>query len=110
MRCAERGPTPGNTRSASTSSSSPFAVGTASRLFKARSSKRQLESRRQPEAGSHAAHFLGNRGFDAVGGVVERGGDQILEHLAVVSDQRRVDRYALYLVFAGDLHLDHARA
>ena len=27
MRCAERGPTPGNTRSASTNRSTPFAVG-----------------------------------------------------------------------------------
>src|SRR5215213_6739283 len=110
MRCAERGPTPGNTRSASTSNSSPFAVGTASRLFKAGSSKRQLESRRQTKTGGHAAHLLRDRSLDAVSGIIKRGGNQIFQHLAVITDERRIDRHALNLVFAGHLHLHHAGA
>src|SRR5690349_17880369 len=72
-------------------------------------SKRQLESGRQAEPGGHAAHLLGDGRLDLAGAVVERSGDEILEHLAVVAEERRIDGDALHLVFAGHLDLDHAR-
>src|SRR5712691_6006746 len=73
-------------------------------------SERQLESRGQAEPRGHAAHLLGDGRFHAMRGIVERGGDEILQHFAIVTDQRRIDRDPLHLVFAGHLHLHHARA
>src|SRR6185503_6594034 len=73
-------------------------------------SKRKLEAGGEAQARRHAAHLLRDRGLDLVRGVVEGGGDEVLEHLALVAHERGVDRDALYLVFAGHLHLDHACA
>src|SRR5690606_2415945 len=73
-------------------------------------SKRQLESGRQPEPRRHAAHLLGDGGLDAVRGIVERRGDEVLEHLAVVAEQRGIDGNPLHLVLARHLHLHHAGA
>src|SRR3954454_2332831 len=99
MRWADRGPTPGRTRSASTSRSRPLAEGTAVR-FKTAGSKRQLESGRQSEPGRHAAHLLGNGRLDLVRGVGGRRGDQVLEHLAIIADERGINGHSLHLVFA----------
>src|SRR5438270_1672908 len=73
-------------------------------------SERQLESRGQAEPRGHAAHLLGDGRFHAMRGVVERGGDEVLQHFAIVTGQRRIDRDPLHLVLAGHLHLHHARA
>src|SRR6266478_5657063 len=73
-------------------------------------SERQLESRGQAEARGHAAHLLGDGRFHAMRGVVERGGDEVLQHLAIVAHQRRIDGDPLYLVLAGHLHLHHPSA
>src|SRR5688572_22216401 len=107
MRCADRGPTPGRILSASINRSRPPAVGTRSL---GTTLKRQLEPGRQPEPRGEAAHLLGDRLLDATHRVVECGGDQVLEHLAIVADKRRINRDSLDLMLAGHYHLDHARA
>src|SRR3954470_24232171 len=98
MRCADRGPTPGSTRSASTRRSRPFAVGTASVGFNFKtpgSSKRQFEARRQAKVRRHAAHFFRDGALDPVRGIVECRSKKIFEHLSIVPDKRRIDAHAL---------------
>src|SRR5262245_12639191 len=107
MRCAERGPTPGRTRSASINRSRPPEVGT---LSFGTDLERHLESGRQSKSRSETAHLLGDGLLYASGRIVERCGNQVLEHLAVVADERWIDRDALDLVLAGDDHLDHSSA
>src|SRR5947199_10389774 len=105
MRCAERGPRPGSTRSASISRSRPLADGTPARV-KTAGSKRQLEPGRQAEPRGHATHLLGARRLDLARAVVERSGDEVLEHLAIVPNARRIDTEALHWLLAAHLHID----
>src|SRR3546814_4124646 len=56
-------------------------------------SKRQLEARGERQAARHLAHFLVARRIGLFARVVERGGEQVFEHLLVGgNDQAVVDR------------------
>src|SRR5258706_5433850 len=105
MRCAERGPTPGSTRSASIRRSRPAGLPTTSRFI----SEGHLQPRRQSHPGGKRSHFFLHRGFDLARGVVERRNEEVLQHLAI-SRERGIDAHAAHLVLAGHHHLHHARA
>ena len=72
--------------------------------------ERQLEARRQVHAAHDARHALLRRCLDLVRGVVDRRGDQVLEHLAIVERRPRVDLHPLRFVPAVHRDLDHAAA
>ncbi len=76
----------------------------------AATSERQLHPRRQVEAGGEAAHLLLHGRLDAAHGVVHRGGDEVLQHVLVVGQQRGIDADAAHVVLAGHDHLDQAGA
>src|SRR6185295_14730662 len=101
IRCANLTPTPGRRRSASIS---PSSAGSAANL------ERQLHPRRQRHAGGELAHLLLTHLLGLADAVVERGGDEILEHVLVLAEQARVDRDALDVVLARHRHLDEAGA
>src|SRR5690606_12626668 len=73
-------------------------------------SERQLESLRKLEAAGQRRELLLDRALGLAGRVVERRGDEILEHVLVVADQVRLDLDAAHLVLARHAHLDHAAA
>src|SRR3546814_6520426 len=55
-----------------------------------RTSKRQLEARRQRQTAGHLAHFLVADAVGLVARVVEGGGKQVLEHLLFGRDHQAV--------------------
>src|SRR5258706_851170 len=103
MRCAERGPTPGSTRSASMRRSSPAGLPTTSLFI----SERQFQSGRQSHPGGKRTHFFLHHSFRFLRRVVERGDEEVFEHLAV-GGQRRVDAHAAHFMLAGQGHFHHA--
>src|SRR5215472_17024203 len=87
MRCADFTQTPGRRRNASIRLSS---AGSAAKLCRDLALERQLHSRRQRHAGGELAHLLLTDLFGLADAVVERGSDEILEHVLVVAEQARV--------------------
>src|SRR6056297_613177 len=100
MRCADFCPTPGRQRSVSMSwtSSGEYTMGG--------STERQFHPGRQAHARGQTGHLLPGRLLHPADGVVHGRGDEVLQHLPVVTDQLVVDRHAANLVPAvhGDLH------
>src|SRR5213083_2188231 len=76
------------------------------RGFPAAPSEGQLEPRRQRQACRQTGHFFLRCGFDLAHGVVDRGGDEILEHVLVFAEEALIDGHALDVVAAGHHHLD----
>src|ERR1044071_2264187 len=105
IRCADLTPTPGSRRSASIR---PSSAGSAAN--RRNGLERQLHPRRQRHAGGELAHLLLTDLLGLADAVVERRGDEILEHVLVVAEQARVDRDALDVVLARHRHLDEAGA
>src|SRR5215208_2298374 len=102
MRWADFGPTPGRQRSAWMSSSR--AAGLSNSESGDVHSRREIESRRE-------ARHLGLRGrFRLRHRVVERGHDEILEHVLVLAEESGIDRYLARLELAGDRDFHETRA
>src|SRR5207253_6551162 len=85
------------------------AATSSSRLVGIPGSERQLHPRRQTHARGEASHLLLRHRFDALDRIVDRRGNQILEHVAVLGEQIRVDLHALDAELAVHRHLDHSR-
>src|SRR5690606_15660388 len=100
-------PTPGSLRSAVVRASREAGPRTD---IDGRCSERHLESRGQRQPLGEAGHLLLGRLLGLAQPVVHRGDDEILEHVAVVLEQARVDLDAAHLVAAAHGHLHHARA
>ena len=62
--------------------------------------KRQLESRRQRHARGNRRHLLLRNVFGASNRVIERGRDQVFQHVLVVADQAGIDRNTPHIVLA----------
>src|SRR5665213_4199630 len=107
MRCALLGPTPGSARRASINAAS---AGECFMADGAGALERQLDSgwQRQPAHGRR--HLFLGRAFNPMYGIVYRGGDQILEHLALFGHECRLDLHALDLMASGHDDFDHAAA
>src|SRR5579862_3790533 len=105
MRCAERGPTPGSTRSASIRRSRPAGLGTMSRFIL----ERQFQPGRQPHARGQRAHFFLHGRLHLARGIIEGGDQQVLQHFPV-RRKRRIDAHAARLVLAGHCNFHHSRA
>jgi hypothetical protein len=69
---------------------------------------RQLHAWRQLQPGHGARHLFIDRNTHAVRRVVDGSRDQVLEHLALLAHQRRLDLHARDLVSTVHRHLDHA--
>src|SRR5271169_3319712 len=106
MRWALFGPTPGSARSASIR---PASAGECRIRWRSRS-ERQLQACGQLQPAHDASHLRLRRRLDPAHRVVDRGADQILEHLAIPAHYRRLDLHALDLVAAIDGDLDHTAA
>src|SRR5271155_2411638 len=103
MRWALFGPTPGSARSASIR---PASAGEC-RIRWPNRSERQLQARRQLQPAHEAGHLRLRRHLNPAHRVVDRGTDQILEHLAIPADYRRFDLHALDLMAAIGGDLEH---
>src|SRR5690606_12838870 len=95
MRCAERGPTPGRQVKASISSWTSGACFMANRFRRQRS---ELETWRQRHAGGELAHAVLLLFLDLAHGIVDRGGEQVLENFLVFLQQRRIDIDAAHIM------------
>ena len=105
MRCAVFGPTPGSARSASISRAS------CGECF---IETPHIRAACIPGGSCMPAITLGHlflhARFHLVHGIVHRGGDQVLEHLAIFADHGGLELHALDLVPARHGHLHHAAA
>src|SRR6056297_662520 len=108
MRCAVLDPTPGRHLSACRSSS---ISGSFTTLFSwpASSHSRQRESRRHGHAPGQPGHLFLADFLDPVDRVVERGCNQVFEHLHVVADAR-IDLDSSNLVAPAQRDLHHTAA
>src|SRR4051794_33424160 len=104
-RCADLTPTPGSRRSASIR---PSRAGSLAKSAPA--SEGELHARRQRHAGGELAHLLGADLLGLADGVVEGGGDEVLQHVLVVGEQAGVDRDPADVVLAGHPALHEAGA
>src|SRR5512135_25290 len=77
--------------------------------IRGRPSERQLETGRHRQTRRQATHLLLRHRFGAPHRVVERRRDQVLEHVAVLARERRIDGHLLDVVAAGHRDLDESR-
>src|SRR5436190_4568529 len=111
MRCADLGPTPGRQRSDWISSSSAAGLSMLFNCWLVPRLEGQVHAGREIEPRREARHLRLRDGLGLRNAIVERGRDEIFEHVLVFAEKRRIDRDLLHRELARhrDFHESRAR-